>query len=240
VTQQSSGATPDEELLEQLADFARRLSGAHDLDELLQLIVDLGQAYLAGCDGVSLMLIGRDHRISSPAFSSRVAFDSDQAQYETGEGPCLEALRHHETIVIDDLATETRWPAYRARALELGVRSMISFRLFALEDTMGALDFYSATPHAYDRSSRIVGQVVASHAGVALKAAITEAGLDAAIRTRDVIGQAKGIIMERRALTADAAFAELRSLSQQQNRSVRAIAENITATGELPPSGRPT
>lgn len=224
-------------VLERLGEMARALSAADDLDGLLQLIVDLGESYLDGCDGVSLMLIGRDRQISSPAYSSKVAYDSDQAQYETDEGPCLDALRHHETIVIDDLETETRWPDYRARALELGVRSMISFRLFVHEDTMGALDFYSATPHAYDRTSRVIGQVFASHAGVALKAAITEAGLDAAIRTRDVIGQAKGIIMERHTVSADTAFQELRRISQHHNRPLRDVAHDIAMTGEIPTVG---
>jgi GAF domain-containing protein len=223
-----------EGLVERLGEMARELSGAHDLDEMLQLIVDLGEAYLKGCDGVSLMLIGKDRQISSPAYSSKVAYDSDQAQYETDEGPCLDALRQHETIVIDDLATETRWPDYRTRALELGVRSMISFRLFAHEDTMGALDFYASTPHAYDRTSRILGQVFASHASVALKAAITEAGLKVAINTRDVIGQAKGIIMSHHHLTAEAAFELLRKISQHHNRLLREVAEAIATTGEIP------
>lgn len=95
-------------LLERLAEMARALSGANDLDEMLQLIVDLGESYLDGCDGVSLMLIGRDRQISSPAYSSQVAYASDQAQYKTDEGPCLDALRQHETIVIEDLRTEVR------------------------------------------------------------------------------------------------------------------------------------
>lgn len=232
--EQTEESMDAETLAERLGEMARELSGAHDLDELLQLIVDLGEAYLEGCDGVSLMLIGKNRQISSPAYSSKVAYDSDQAQYETDEGPCLDALRQHETIVIDDLETETRWPDYRARALELGVRSMISFRLFAHEDTMGALDFYAATPQAYDRTSRLLGQVFASHASVALKAAITTAGLEATIHTRDVIGQAKGIIMSHHHLTADAAFELLRKISQQMNRPLREVADDIATTGEIP------
>jgi GAF domain-containing protein len=234
MTGRADEAMDVEGLVERLGEMARELSGAHDLDEMLQLIVDLGEAYLEGCDGVSLMLIGKDRQISSPAYSSKVAYDSDQAQYETDEGPCLDALRQHETIVIDDLETETRWPDYRTRALELGVRSMISFRLFAQEDTMGALDFYSSTPHAYDRTSRILGQVFASHASVALKAAITMAGLEATIRTRDVIGQAKGIIMSRHTIPAEAAFELLRKISQQRNRPLREVADDIATTGEIP------
>lgn len=227
-----------EELLAEIADIAQQLAAAEGVDELLQRIVDLGESYVTGCDGVSMMLVGRKRKVSTPAYSSRIAYHSDLAQYEADEGPCLDALRDHQTYVIDDLETEERWPVYRKRALELGVRSMLSFRLFTHEDTLGALDFYAATPYAYDGYARALGQVFASHASVALKAAMTEAGYAAAISTRDVIGQAKGIIMERHDVTPDAAFARLRELSQHANRPVRDIAADIAATGELPPFDR--
>jgi GAF domain-containing protein len=222
------------ELLEHLAEIAHRLAEADHLDELLQLIVDLGEQYLDGCDGASLMLIGRNRTISSPAYSSRVAYESDLAQYEANEGPCLDALRDHRVYMIDDLETETRWPDYRARALKLGVRSMLSYRLYAKDATFGALDFYASRPHAYSNVSKVIGQVFASHVGVALKAAITEAGLEQAIETRDVIGQAKGILLERLHLPANEAFGLLITISQQQNRPLRDIAHQIVTTGEVP------
>jgi GAF domain-containing protein len=225
---------PPEQLLEDVAEIARRLAEAGDLDDLLQRITDLGENYLDGCDGVSLMLIHKGGTISTPAYSSKVAYDSDLAQYEADEGPCLEAIRAHETIIIDDLEAEERWPDYRERALALGVRSMVSFRLFVLEDTMGALDFYSAEPHAFGQRSRLLGQVFASHAAVALKAAIAEAGLESALRTRDIIGQAKGVVMEREGVTGDAAFELLRGWSQQVNRPLRDLAEELARTGQLP------
>jgi GAF domain-containing protein len=168
--------TPADRELETVAEIARRLAEADDLDELLQRIATLGEEYLDGCDGVSLMLIGRGGRISSPAFSSQVAYDSDMVQYETDEGPCLASIREHATVLIDDLETEQRWPDYRDRVLALGIRSMLGVRLFVLGDTMGALNFYAARPHVFDQRSILLGQVFASHAAVALKAAISEAG----------------------------------------------------------------
>ena len=223
-----------EELLEQIAGIARQLAEASTLDETLQRIVDLAEDYLNECSGASLMLVRGRRSVSTPAFSSKVAYESDLLQYETGEGPCLDAIRDHQVFVIDDLETDDRWPDYRGRALELGVRSMLSFRLFIAEDTMGALDMYSARAHAFDGHATALGQVFASHASVAMKAAITEAGLERAIETRDLIGQAKGIIMEREKLTADEAFARLRELSQARNRRVSDLAETIVTSGELP------
>jgi GAF domain-containing protein len=220
--------------LELVARIARQLAEAGDLDHLLQRIVDLGEHYVEGCDGVSLMLIRARQSISSPAYSSRVAYESDLAQYATNEGPCLEAIREHDTVVIDDLRTENRWPAYRQAALALGVRSMISFRLFVLEDTMGALDFYSSAPHTFAWRAQLLGEVFASHAAVALKSAISETSLRAALDTRDVIGQAKGVLMERERIGPDAAFARLQQLSQDHNRPLRNIAEDLAQTGHVP------
>jgi GAF domain-containing protein len=234
IAQRSDDPRSEHELLGQLAEIAHRLSEADHLDELLQLIVDLGEDYLEGCDGASLMLIGKNRTISSPAYSSRVAYESDLAQYAADEGPCLDALRDHRVYMIDDLETETRWPDYRARALELGVRSMLSYRLYAKGRTFGALDFYARRPHAYSAFSKVIGQVFASHAGVALKGAITEAGLERAIATRDIIGQAKGILIERLHLPASQAFVILTGISQHQNRPLRDVAQDIVTTGEIP------
>lgn len=230
----SADVRTENELLEQLAEIAHRLSEADGVDDLLQLIVDLGEDYLEGCDGASLMLIGKNRTISSPAFSSRVAYDSDLAQYKADEGPCLDALRDHAVYMIDDLETEERWPKYRALALTLGVRSMLSYRLYAKGRTFGALDFYAKRPNVYSPFSKVIGQVFASHAGVALKGAITEAGFEKAIQSRDIIGQAKGIIMERRDLPAADAFAKLTAVSRAQHIRVRDIAAQIVATGEIP------
>ncbi len=221
-------------LLEHVAGIARRLAAEEDLDGLLQRIVDLGEQEIDRCDGVSLMLIRKGGRVSTPAFSSPIARDSDLAQFATDQGPCLEAIREHQTIIIDDLQTEARWPEYRERALRLGVRSMLSIRLFVQEDTMGALDFYSLVPNAFGRTAQLYGQVFSSHAAIALKTAITETGLVAAVETRDTIGQAKGILMERHGLTAEAAFARLQQLSQDGNQQLRDLAEEVVRTGDIP------
>ena len=230
----ASDERPDQVGLETVAEIARRLAEAPGLDELLHRIVVLAHEYLEGCDGVSLMLIGRGGRISTPAYSSEVAHDSDLAQFETNQGPCLESIREHHTVVIDDLESDERWPAYRERVAGFGVRSMLGVRLFVQGDTMGALNFYSSRPRGLGERSLLLAQVFSSHAAVALKAAISEAGMQAALETRDVIGQAKGVLMARVGLTADDAFARLRELSQQRNQPVRELAEEIAVTGAVP------
>ena len=224
----------DDDVLVHVAELSRRLAAEDGLDGLLQRIVDLGAEEIDRCDGVSMMLIGRGGGISTPAFSSITARDSDLAQFATDEGPCLEAIREHEVVIIDDLHAEARWPDYRQRALALGVRSMMGVRLFVTADTIGALAFYSQQPHAFDRRAQLYGQVFASHAAIAMKAAISESGLERALLSRDLIGQAKGILMERHGLTARDAFERLSQLSQERNQPVRELAERLVRTGELP------
>lgn len=223
-------------LLDGIATIGRELAEVSGLQETLQRIVELGEELLEHCDGVSLMLVGRGGVIDTPASSSTVAYESDMAQYATGQGPCLEAIADHATVVMSDLETDERWPDYRARVLKLGVRSMISFRLFVTEDSMGALDMYSRRPDAFDRRSQLVGEVFAAQASVALKAALVEAGLQSALRSRDIIGQAKGIVMARHRVTGDMAIEILRRLSQEHNRKLSDLAEQIARTGELPGS----
>lgn len=235
MTDQPSGeAHTDEDLLELLGSMALELADADELQETMQRVVDLAEKVLERCDGVSLMLIGKGGRIETPAASSQAAYDSDMAQYETGEGPCLDAIKDQRTLVMNDLEDDERWPDYRAKALELGVRSMLSVRLFANDDSMGALDLYSKQPDAFDQRSQVIAQVFATHASIAVKAALTVAGLETMIGSRDVIGQAKGIIMAGRKVTADMAFDILRNLSQERNQPVRELAREITETGQAP------
>lgn len=226
-----------EAVLEHLGRIALQLAEAESFQETLQRVVDLGEQLLEDCDGVSLMLISKDGRIATPAFSSQAASDSDMAQYESGEGPCLDAIKDKRTVVIDDLETDERWPDYRAKAVELGVRSMLCIRLFVTDDSMGALDMYSGRAGAFGRRAQLIGEVFASHASVAVKAALTEAGLQRALRSRDVIGQAKGIVMARGRMTEQMAFEVLRNLSQERNEKLTAVAAEIAETGAITPPG---
>ncbi|HSP36631.1 MAG TPA: GAF domain-containing protein, partial [Frankiaceae bacterium] len=96
----------------------------------------------------------------------------DRLQDEAGQGPCLDAIRHHEVFVTDDLLQERRWPKFSRRAVqETGVRSILSLRLFGDEDTFGSLNLYSLEPAAFTAVSRATGAVFAAHAAVALTSA---------------------------------------------------------------------
>jgi hypothetical protein len=122
---------------------------------------------------------------------------------------------------------EDRWPLFAPAAADAGVRSMLTFRLYVHHDHLGALNLYSDTVRGFDDTDDDVGVLLATHAAVALVGAEKEQNLESALATRDVIGQAKGIIMERYDLGADAAFAMLVRLSQQMQTPVTELAEQV-------------
>jgi GAF domain-containing protein len=154
----------------------------------------------------------------------------DELESEQGEGPCLSALREHHTVVIDDMITESRWPRFCALAADLGVRSLMSFELFVTDQNLGALNLYSDQIGAFTDDSRFIGELLAQHASVALIGSAAETQFNDALSSRDAIGQAKGIIMERFNLDEFAAFDLLRRLSQQSNEKLVDLARKLNQT----------
>ena len=213
---------------EVFAEVARSLLAQEDVQQTLQRIVDLAVETLDGCDHAGVTFV-RGKRFSTPASSSDVPPKVDAIQYETGEGPCLDAIREHEVFRTGDLGRETRWPRFSARAQrETGVTSMLSFRLFVDGDTLGALNLYSKSADAFDDEAQIYGSIFAAHAAVALSSALHDEQMEEALQSRDLIGQAKGILMAREGVDADQAFDMLRRASQRVNKKLRDVAREIT------------
>ncbi len=200
------------------------------LDEIVRLAVST----IDGAESAAISLVEK-RAVTTQAASSDAARAVDAIEYETGEGPCLDAITHHEVFRTDELAAERRWPNFSQRATEeTGIVSMVSIRLFIDGDTMGALNLYSVGKSAFANDALAIGSVFAAHAAVALSTAREHAGMKEALSSRDLIGQAKGILMTREGITAKQAFAELATAFQYLNRKLRDIADDVATTGELP------
>lgn len=218
------------------AHVARYLRNAPDVHQTVQRLVDLAAAYLDDEVYASVSLV-HGRRVETPVSSDRRADHADQLQYTLGEGPCLDAIRRHETFRIDDMATDQQYPNWARRVVEeTSIRSSLSFQLFTLEDSLGALNLYSAHPHAFDDEEILAeGTVLAAQAAVALRGALNEENLRTALVTRSLIGQAQGILMERHKITADQAFQALAMISQERNVKLREVAQHLVDTGEEAP-----
>jgi transcriptional regulator with GAF, ATPase, and Fis domain len=216
-----------------LSELARELQAETSSDAVMQRIVDVAASSIPGAAGAAITLFEHG-RITSPAHSDDHARSVGLAQEETGEGPCVETSRDRLTLRSDDLDAEQRWPKWAAAARANGVRSAMSFQLFVEQDSMGALDVYADEPNAFDDDAENIGLLLASHAAVALADTRKMENLDIAISSRDVIGQAKGILMERYKIGAQQAFDLLVYASQQTHRKLRDICLDLATTGELP------
>jgi transcriptional regulator with GAF, ATPase, and Fis domain len=211
------------------AEAARRLSDETGVQPTLERICQLALHTVPGCEYSSITLVS-GRQVTTEGATDEVARTVDRIQYETGEGPCLNSIAAHEVVQSNDLSTESRWPTFCRRAVgETEVRSMLCFRLYKRENTMGALNLFSTATEAFEdaQEAHDFGAVFAAHAAVALAGAQEHANLDQALKSREVIGQAMGILVGRQGVSMDEAFAMLRSGSQRLNIKLRDVAQQI-------------
>jgi len=172
--------------------------------------------------------------IETIASTDEIATLLDKAQFELGEGPSVESLWDGDTCLIEDMRADTRWPRFAARAIELGIQSLLSCQLPSPRQTSAALNLYAREAGALDGESLAIVQVFAAHASIALTHRRTEAGLRAAIDTRGTIGQAIGVLVERHKVPPERAFDLLVRASQRSHVKLRDLAAYVVDTGVEP------
>jgi GAF domain-containing protein len=218
-------------LAQMLGGLAVEMQSLTDSTAVLEAIASAAVDIVSGASWAGISLVSR-RKVASAIQIHDVATRLDRLQTDLGEGPALSALRDRHTVLIDDLGAETRWPSFASTAITLGVHSMLSFRLFVTGESLGVLDLYGAAPHAFSPESVEVGEVLAQHAAVALAGATSAEQLQSAVATRDIIGQAKGILMHRDGLTGLQAFTTLTRASQESNIKLVDVARLFVADHE--------
>ena len=228
--------------LAQLAfDELGRISFAdHSLTSVLQKVTDLAAQVLPG-EAVTSVTILFGGRPSTVASSGPLALELDQAQYRRGSGPCLEAARTGSLTEVLDTSTEERWGTFTRLAAGRGCRAILSFPLPPQELITGGLNVYARTAQPIDPGTRDTAARFAAYAVVPVsnmylyETAVERAGhLAAALDSRALIDQAKGILMERFKFSADQAFSALAKVSMESNTKVRDVAARFVETGEWP------
>ncbi len=221
-------------LANQLAEAARSMQQGSSTQETLDKVVSIATELIGACDLVGISVVHPDG-IDTPAASGEALRRVDELQFELKEGPCYDALRTHATMCSPDLATDPRWPRWGPLVTaEIGMFSIVSYRLFTSGDTLGALNLYSGTPDAFDADDIYDGEALAAHVAVALAGAENVEHLERAITNRTVIGRAEGILMERFDISPAQAFAVLRRVSQRRNVRLNRVAEDLVRTRQTP------
>ena len=151
------------------------------------------------------------------------------------EGPCLSAIRDERSFRIDQTATDQRWPRWGPAVADIGIHSVLSLRMEALDrHSVGSLNLYAIRSSAFDADDIDLGASLSRHATIAYLNARRQTSLVRAIETRTTIGQAEGMLMERFGIDVDQAFSVLRRYSQHSNEPFREVAREIVASRRLP------
>jgi hypothetical protein len=216
-------ATSDE-LVVSLRRAARELiakRSIRDLDETLTQIVAAATETVPGADAGGIS-VTEDGQVTSRNPTTPRVTKLDQLQSELREGPCITAIEEPAedgVIVAQDLAEDDarRWPRFAPQAVDAGYRAVLSTQLSATPTMRAALNLYARQPAVFDTASRQIAGLFGVQAAILLYGSEQAGQLQRAVDSRDVIGQAKGILMERFTLDDDEAFQMLVRSSQDTN-----------------------
>jgi transcriptional regulator with GAF, ATPase, and Fis domain len=203
------------------------------LERLLQNVVELTREAVTTADAVSITMADNGGFRTSN-YTAPEALAIDQAQYEENDGPCLEAVRSVRQVEMVVHSDREHWPLVRARAADLGMARVLSTPMRRGSDAIGALNIYSRSDGGLGENAQRTAQIIGDHAAILVGDAQALIGannlneqLRAALASREIIGEAKGIIMERQTCSREEAFDILRRASQRENRKLRDLAEEL-------------
>lgn len=230
---------------DELAAMHARLTGIllteQTMQTALQLLTSLATDTLAGSVGAGVTLVGGDGRPTTSAATDPLIDTLDRLQYDLEEGPCLAAWAGSTVVRIDDLTTDGRWPRWAARALELGVRSVLSAAMEAGGTTWGAVKVYSQSTHAYDERAeslldRFADQaaIFVSNVNTAQATARIDADAKETLRNRDVIATARGMVMARKGMDFERAHRQLMWTARRARIPLSELAERMVASPVRP------
>lgn len=226
-------------LAQQFATLTYSLLDADNASAVLTQVAQTALRVVAGADLVSVTLRSPDGHFHTPVETDPLATELDELQYQLQEGPCMDAALGSGPAVArsNDLAREAAWPRFAPAATERGMGAVLSTALLpaaAPPRLSGALNIYSRHSHGLGKDAQALALLLATHASLALARTeavaagkLRAAQLRRAVDSRDVIGQAKGILMNRQGLSAEQAFALLRRTSQDLNVKLVELAETL-------------
>ena len=211
------------------------------VDGAIRLVVSLAEATIGGADGVSVTL-NREGWLTTVAASDTTVAAMDAEQYATGEGPCVEAAMTGQASYAESLGDESRWPAFTPRAIRLGINAILSAPLLAGGRPAGALNIYSRTVNAFAGADQQLASSFAAHAttiltdaGVGTAAKEVTERLAAALRGREVIAQAQGVLMSRGHINPSDAYTLMRHSAVDGGRRLADVAAEVVASAQGPP-----
>lgn len=222
------------ELIESMSELSKLVVANEDLSSTVTRIAELAVQAIDGAEVCSVSL-ARKGEITTVASTAEIGVKVDEIQYEAKEGPCLSSIDEQEAFQIPDMKADDTWPVFSKRvAEETDTNSMLAYVLNVHKGTVGALNLTSSKVDSFSSDDLATGALFAAQAGVALANALTHEDdqnqihqLEEGLETRQVIGQAVGLIMAAHKVDADEGFKLLVRTSQNTNEKVRDLAQRV-------------
>ena len=207
-----------------------------DIPTFLRGAIEGAVELVPGAQYAGVTVTQRRGRSETAAATHRYPAMMDDIQNRCQQGPGLSAGTLHESIRVDDLVSDHRWPLYREETLEqTPIRSILSVKMFDEGRTSAIVSFYAERASAYDDESVNVGLIFATHTGLVWNMMRRDQQFRSALASRDLIGRAKGRMIERFDIDDDQAFAMLKLMSQNSNTPIAQVAQRVVE-GQVWPS----
>ncbi|MFC9058915.1 ANTAR domain-containing protein [Streptomyces sp. NPDC057074] len=213
------------ELAESLTAAARHLHGTATPDDTMNAAVELAVRLLPDAELAGIAEIQRSGRLRTLAWTDETVRFAAEPRHGGGHTPHPDWERLWATPVVRTADSEADGAANALSGL--GLRSALSLRLRADRRRLTVLTAYARKPQAFDEDATRIGRLFTAHVSLALDSATVREQLTEAMRTRDLIGQATGILMERLDIDAAGAFESLVKASQRENVKLRDLARRI-------------
>lgn len=223
-----------QELLDAAESLTSLVAADEDFDKTMSRIAELAVQAVDGADECSISM-GSAAGFETVAATGDAGNAIDDLQRATGEGPCMSSVEDHATFRIPVMETDDTWPEFSKRAAqETGIKSMLSFVLRLSDTATGAMNMLARSDDAFSDEDVDTGTLFAAQVAIALADALGHkddaaqiAQLEEGIKTRQMIGQAVGILMATQRVGADEAFETLKTASQNSHIKLRDIADKV-------------
>jgi GAF domain-containing protein len=224
---------------EGVAGFGGALLDDDELHDVLQRLTLLARQTVGDSQSASITVVD-DGRYRTSNSTGPEALAIDEAQYKQDDGPCLEATRSRRQLQVAVADTRDQWPRFQEEARQAGIVGTLSTPLVREPgDAVGALNIYVGDDGGFQPADRETAQLIAAVAAILVSRSLAlrdstrlNDELRQAVATREIIGEAKGILMEAQGCNRDEAFDILRRASQRENRKLRDLAEELVLRGE--------
>lgn len=216
-----------------LAEFARTLTGGYEVSEVLYRLAE-NVMNILGVAGAGVSLTDKEGRLRPVTGVNQLTTDLESVEEDHQEGPCVDAFRNGELVVVDDLAALGAWPRWSAEAARHGVKAVLGVPLRAFGRTIGAMNIYAGEVRRWRQVETQVAQTLTDMAASYVANASeleqsrrTNEQLQEALDSRVIIEQAKGVLAADMHVSVERAFHILRTHSQRRGVSLRAVADAV-------------